>query len=272
MTELEIIERLRRRFPTKGKGLILGIGDDCAIFRPPGSREDLVFTTDQLIEGVHFRPRTPAHRIGQKAMGRALSDIAAMGATPRFSLISLAIPKSFNITGFYDGVNRFDVPVAGGDLARSKSIACDVVICGSVPRGTALRRDGAKPGDTIYVSGPLGANALSGYRKMPEPRLTLGRKLRGRATACMDISDGLSIDLYRLCKASGTGAFLHNIPVASGATQELALHGGEDYELLYTGRNLSGIAIGVMNDGPAGLVTYNGYPIPPQGWDHFSRP
>jgi thiamine-monophosphate kinase len=203
-------------------------------------------------------------------MGRALSDIAAMGAEPRICFVSLAVPRTFDIDGFYRGLNRFHVPVAGGDLARSKSVYCDVVICGAVPRGRALRRDGAKPGDAIYVSGVLGENAACGYRKLPVPRLAFGRKLRGRATACMDISDGLSIDLYRLCMASETGAFLHKVPAAKGATEEQALHGGEDYELLYTGRDLPGIAIGVMNDGPAGLVLFGGYPMAPEGWDHFS--
>lgn len=271
MTELEIVELLRRRLPQTGRGLILAIGDDCAIFRPAGSREDLVFTTDPLIEGIHFRSGTAAHRIGQKAMGRALSDIAAMGATPRFCLISLAIPKGFAIEAFYRGVNRYRVPIAGGDLAHTRRISCEVMVCGSVPRGAALRRDGAKAGDTIYVSGPLGANAASGYRKMPEPRLKLGQQLRRRAHACMDISDGLSIDLHRLCQASNLAATLHRIPVAPGASLEHALHGGEDYELLYTGRDLPGIPIGEMTTGPSGEVTYDGLPVKRMGWDHFGN-
>lgn len=271
MTELEIVARLKKMLPGKAKGLILGIGDDCAIYRPAGSREDLVFTSDQLVEGVHFRSGTAAHRIGQKAMGRALSDVAAMGAEPRFAIVSLAIPRRFDIDGFYLGVRRFAVAIAGGDLARARHVACDVVVCGAVRRGSGLRRDGAKPGDTIYVSGPLGGNAASGYRRMPEPRLTLGRKLRGRATSCIDVSDGLSIDLYRVCMASNVGAFVSRLPVAEGASEENALHGGEDYELLYTGRDLPGIAIGTINDGPPGLVSYNGYPLAPRGWDHFAN-
>jgi thiamine-monophosphate kinase len=270
MTELEIIDRLRRKLPPKGRGLVLGIGDDCAIYRSPGSREDLVFTTDQFLEDVHFRRGTPAHRIGQKAVARALSDIAAMGADPRFCLISLAMPRRFDLDGFYRGARRLKVAIAGGDLARSRRFTCDVVVCGSVPRGEALRRDGARAGDAIYVSGPLGAAAASGYRTMPVPRIDVGRKLRGRATACMDISDGLSIDLYRLCMASGVGAFLHHIPQAPAATPEQALHGGEDYELLYTGRDLPGICIGAIHDGPPGYLSLDGYPIAPVGWDHFA--
>jgi thiamine-monophosphate kinase len=270
MTELEIIERLRRSLPSRGRGLVLGIGDDCAIYRSPGSREDLVFTTDQLIEDVHFRRGTAAHRIGQRAVARALSDIAAMGADPRFLLISLAVPRGFDIDGFYRGARRLKVPIAGGDLARSRRLTCDVVVCGSAPRATALRRDGARAGDEIYVSGPLGGAAACAFRKMPEPRLALGRRLRGRATACIDLSDGLAIDLYRLCMASGTGAFLHHIPQASSATVEQALHGGEDYELLYTGRDLPGIRIGVVSDGPPGYISRDGYPLAPLGWDHFA--
>jgi thiamine-monophosphate kinase len=269
MTELEIVELLRKRLGTTARGIVLGIGDDCAIYRSPGAREDLVFTTDQLVESVHFRPGLAPHRIGWKAMGRALSDIAAMGAVPRFSLVSLAIPRRFDIESFYRGARRFRMPVAGGDLTRARRFSCDVVVCGSVPRGTALRRDGARPGDTIYVSGPLGGNAASGYRRMPEPKLVEGRKLRGRATACMDVSDGLSIDLYRLCMASKVGAFLHRVPAASGASEQQALHGGEDYELLYTGSDLPGIAIGTINEDPPGLVSFRGFPLAPLGWDHF---
>ena len=271
MTELEIIERLRKRLPVSGRGLVLGIGDDCAIYRPRGSSEDLVFTTDQLIEGTHFRPGTPARLIGAKAIARALSDIAAMGADSRFCLVSLAIPRGFDLDAFYRGAGKLKVPVAGGDLARSRTVSVDVVVCGSVPRGAALRRDGAKPGEGIYVSGPLGRAAARGYRTMPEPRLAFGRKLRNRASACMDISDGLAIDLYRLCVSSAAGAFLHHIPAAVGATREHALHGGDDYELLYTGRDLPGIRIGTINDGPPGYLSLDGYPLEPRGWDHFAH-
>lgn len=274
MTELEIVELLRRRTKSRDPRLVLGIGDDCAIYRQPGARDDLLFTSDQVIEGVHFAPGAPARRIAEKAVLRALSDIAAMGGDPRFCLVSLAAPKDFRFDLFFEGVRRVcrhhRLTLAGGDLARARTICCDVVVCGAAPRGAALRRDGARPGDEIYVSGPLGGAAARRYRTLPEPRLREGRALRGRATACMDLSDGLAIDLFRLCQASRTGAFLHQVPVAEGATLEQALHGGEDYELLYTGHNLPGIRIGVIHDGPAGLVTLEGYPVPPSGWDHFA--
>jgi thiamine-monophosphate kinase len=272
MTELEIIERLRLQ--TSAKGLVLGIGDDCAIYRSPGASEDLLFTTDQLIEGTHFLPNTPPRRIAWKAIARALSDIAAMGGTPKFCLLSLAAPARFDFDTFYSAVRRvserYKMTLAGGDLAKSKQVACDVVICGSTPRGSALRRDTAQPGDELYVSRPLGMAAACGYRNLPEPRLSEGRKLRGRATACMDLSDGLGIDLYRMCLASRTGASLDSVPVAADASLEQALHGGEDYELLYTGRDLPGIRIGTMTEGPAGVITLNGNPLPHKGWDHFA--
>src|SRR5262249_15433153 len=147
--------------------LKLGIGDDCAIFNPrPG--QDLLFTTDMLIEDVHFRRSTHSPEdAGHKALARGLSDIAAMGGEPRFCLLSLAVPRWANqgwVDNFYSGflrlARRTATPLAGGDLARAGRMACDVVVCGSVPTGSAMRRSGARPGDGIYVSGRLGGSAL----------------------------------------------------------------------------------------------------------------
>src|SRR5206468_1153353 len=148
--------------------LVLGIGDDCAIFRPPGARDDLLFTTDLLIEDVHFRRETHrAAEIGHKALARGLSDIAAMGGDPRFCLVSLALAHWAAqdwIDGFYRGLlrlaKRYGCALAGGDLARAERLTCDIVVCGAVPKGRALRRDGARPGDAIFVSGKLGGSAL----------------------------------------------------------------------------------------------------------------
>jgi thiamine-monophosphate kinase len=277
VTEIERIEQLRQRFGIAGKqrGVVIGIGDDCAIFRPSGSSEDLVFTTDQVVEGVHFRLGASAQRIGHRALARALSDIAAMAADPRFCLISLAVPRRFDVDRFYRGIQmvarKYRVVVAGGDMARAHAVTCDVVVCGSVRRGQALLRSGARPGETVYVSGPLGRAAASGYSGVPEPRIAFARKLRQRASACMDLSDGLSIDLYRLCVASGVGASVQNIPIASGATEAQALHGGEDYELLYTGpAGLPGIPIGSVTDGPPGCVALHRHLLAPEGYDHFA--
>ncbi|MCL5743505.1 MAG: thiamine-phosphate kinase, partial [Acidobacteria bacterium] len=174
-----------------------------------------------LIEQVHFLPSThKPEEVGYKALARGLSDIAAMGGTPRFCLLSLALAPWSDEKwrrGFFRGFLRLAgeaaAPLAGGDMARASRVSCDVVVCGAAPRGTALRRDGARPGDAIYVSGSLGGAAL-GLRTRkgkawkrhlrPEPRLRLGRFLRERlrATSAMDLSDGLSIDLCRLCRAS----------------------------------------------------------------------
>jgi thiamine-monophosphate kinase len=267
MSEQSLVEWIRRRAGrTRERRVILGIGDDCAIYRPSPA-EDLVFTTDFVIEGVHFLPEDPLEACGAKALARGLSDIAAMGAAPRFALISVAGPQEREIRRFYEGLLQWRVPIAGGDVARAERLTCDVVVCGVVPRGEALRRDGARPGDRIYLSGPLGAAAARGYHvpPVPQPRIELGQRLRGRASACMDISDGLSTDLDRLCRASGVAGLVENVPAAAGATPDDALHGGDDYELLYTGPpGLEGFDIGCIAAGPPGVN------LQPRGWDHFT--
>src|SRR5450432_554512 len=214
LMETRLIESIGRRvrLPLTG-GLILGIGDDCAIFRPRGSAEDLLFTTDMLIEGVHFLREThTAADIGWKSLARGLSDIAAMGGEPRFCLLSLALAPWSDarwLDSFYRGLlalaQSAGATLMGGDLARSSLVMADIVVAGTVPRGKALRRDGARAGDAVYVSGALGGSALGlatgsgrawARHKRPEPRLALGRFLREKvATAAMDLSDGLSLDL-----------------------------------------------------------------------------
>lgn len=297
--ERELIERIRKRVPlVRGPGTVLGIGDDCAIFRQARAAEDLLFTTDMLIEDVHFRRETyRAEDVGWKALARGLSDIAAMGGDPRFCLLSLSLApwaETRWVDGFYRGLLRLAVreqtPLLGGDLARSAKCMCDIVVCGAVPRGRALRRDGARAGNAIYVSGKLGGSALGLDRGRgpawkrhlhPEPRLALGRFLRSerRATAAMDLSDGLSLDLSRLCLASGLSAHIESPPVFPGATLEQALHGGEDYELLFTVparthvppefEGLPLTRIGTMRIGRPGAVECHGVPLAPLGYDHF---
>src|SRR3954451_18995982 len=149
MSEVETIERLRRRVPAVHGELVLGIGDDCAVYRPRGAREDLLLTTDLMVEGVHFHREdaSPAF-IGHKSLARGLSDIAAMGGEPKFCLVSLAIPKTWqrHIDEFYRGLLRLarqsNTQVAGGDLAKADRIAVDIIVCGAVKKGKALRRDG----------------------------------------------------------------------------------------------------------------------------------
>ncbi len=277
MDELSLVDRIRRLAPARG--LVLGIGDDCAIYRPR-TGEDLLFTTDFLIEDVHFRRDTctPAV-VGHRALARSLSDIAAMGGQPRFTLLSLALPPWAGrkwIDAFFRGflklAARTGTTLAGGDLSRSEKVTCDVMVCGTVARGKALRRDGARVGDLLYVSGALGKP----WSKTFEPRLELGRALIGKATAAIDLSDGLSLDLRRVCLASGVAAEVDEVPVVRGATLEQALHGGEDYEVLFTlpreRRPPAGvIRIGKMARGKRGAVRFQGKPLQPLGFNHFRQ-
>jgi thiamine-monophosphate kinase len=252
--------------------LALGIGDDAALFRPTPTHE-MVLTCDWFLEGTHFLlDRDTPDSVGWKCLARAVSDIAAVGGAPKCFLLSLAIPRSRTgvwLNGFLRGLNRaartFGCPLAGGDTTERKEILINVTVIGEVPRERALLRSGAKPGDLIYVSGRLG-EAEAGLRRIrqrkkaaaanspflqkhlyPEPRLKLGRWLAEKklASAMMDISDGLSSDVPRLCQASGGGAIVNaaQLPKLSRVFQaelsgserlQLALHGGDDYELLFT--------------------------------------
>ncbi len=264
-------ERVRSR--KLEKGVKLGIGDDAALVAVKRGQE-LILTTDMSIEDVHFSHRLhPAEAVGHRALARSLSDVAAMGGVPRYVLLSLATSKRVTrawVSGFYRGMQalarRFGVRLVGGDtaLVPGKTFI-DVLVAGEVPIGKALRRSGARAGDQIFVSGRLGLSAL-GLRLLqskrggsrlrieaaareavqahlyPEPQCALGRFLssRGMVSALMDLSDGLSTDLSRLCAASGVGARLWaakipgpNLPEAEDSLQ-LALHGGEDYQLLFT--------------------------------------
>ena len=266
MSEDSIIGKLRRRSPL--------IGDDCAVIPSPSGR-DLLLKADLSIEGVHFTRDWKPEDIGARAVARSLSDIAAMGGTPLYCLVSLALAPWTDerwIDGFYRGVYKLlrkaKASLAGGDISHAEQFICDVALCGEVAKGKALLRSGARVGDALYVSGPLG-----GWRNKRAivPRLEFGRKLLGVATACMDISDGLALDLHRLCKASGVAAELDNLPLLQGATIDQALHDGEDYELLYTApprAKTAGIRIGSITKGIPGAVRYGGKALKPIGYDH----
>lgn len=326
--ELELIRTIRDRANRigTGRGLSLGIGDDCALLRlKPG--EEVAVTTDLSIDGRHFRLNWhPAEAVGHRTLARGLSDLAAMGARPLAAFISLGLPPHLTsgrrswISRFYDGLlalaEAHDCPVAGGDLAQSPVALADIVLTGAVSRGRALLRSGARPGDLIYVTGKLGGAATglaqltklatdSVSRKLtipkklaptlqphlyPQPRIPQGMWLqrRGAATACIDISDGLSTDLLHLCEESSVRAEIDSdaLPLAPGATLEQALHGGEDYELLFTARPnarlpraIAGVPvtqIGRMIRRRAGqpdisLRTAEGVrPLERHGWEHFS--
>lgn len=268
-SEADFIAWIRRHTPRGSKGLTLGIGDDAALLSmPPG--QELILTTDMSIEDVHFISALhPPQAVGHRALARSLSDIAAMGGTPRFALLSLATSRHVKrawMEGFFKGfcalARKFGVVIIGGDTAVvSGATSVDVIVTGEVPRARALRRSGAKAGDRIFVSGRLGMAALglrllvarSRVRKrseraalrahlFPQPQCALGQFLSRQrlASAMMDLSDGLSIDLRRLCESSGVGAnlFADQIPAPpvpdTDDAKELALHGGEDYQLLFT--------------------------------------
>lgn len=296
-SEIGLINRIRAKASGESPGLRIAIGDDCAVWKPPAGQE-LLFTTDLLVEDVHFR--RAEHRpsdAGWKALARGLSDIAAMGGEPCFCLSSLSLPAGLGdawIDRFYDGLLELAVrercPLIGGDLSSGERIVCDIVVCGAVRAGKALTRSGARTGDRICVTGTLGGSALGLETKRgpawrrhlrPEPRLEAGRKIRRHATAAMDLSDGLSIDLHRLCLESGVAAEIDGVPIFRGASEEQALHGGEDYELLFTwpsGRRIPHLAggmpitpIGRIVQGPSGRVNLRGKRLRQAGWDHFRK-
>jgi thiamine-monophosphate kinase len=266
VTEDSIIAKLRRRSPL--------IGDDCAVIPSP-TGQDLLLKADLSIEGVHFTRDSTAAEIGARAVARSLSDIAAMGGTPLYCLLSIALAPWTGqkwISDFYRGIYKLlrqtNVSLAGGDISHAHQFICDVMLCGSVAKGKALLRSGAKPNDVLYVSGPLGGWR---HKRRITPRLEFGRKLVGVATACMDISDGLALDLHRLCKASGVAAALDHVPLLQGATLDQALHDGEDYELLFTAPQrvkAPGIRIGSITKGKPGAVRFGGKPLKPIGYDH----
>jgi thiamine-monophosphate kinase len=274
-SEKALIAAIRRRVKstTAGRGLNAavkaGIGDDCAVLRLPASHETLV-TTDFSLEEMHFRREWhPADSVGHRCLARGLSDIAAMGGKPVAAFLSLALPRDLPqgwVKDFIGGLLRlaekYGVTLNGGDTAESpRGVLADIVVVGSVPKGKAILRSGARPGDRIYVSGELGGSAAaiaqlrahpkkklktSDYRRhfYPEPRVKLGQILREKslATAMIDLSDGLSTDLAHICEESGVGAEIEEASIprarvgkpAREVDLDLALHGGEDYELLFT--------------------------------------
>jgi thiamine-monophosphate kinase len=332
--ESALLDQIRKLANRPGTGGIrLGIGDDCALLRlKPG--EELAVTTDLSIAGRHFQLEWhPSEAVGHRTLARGLSDIAAMGARPLAAFLSLGLPRALTLAhgprpawvdGFFTGLlalaDIHHTPLAGGDLAESPLAAADIVLIGAVPRGKALLRSGAQPGDRIFVTGALGGSAaglarLSQRKRAigrpsmlnakppdplahplarhlwPEPRISQGLWLRRRhvATAAIDLSDGLSTDLDHLCAESGVSAVIDAaaLPIDPGATLEQALHGGEDYELLFTARpdaviprRIAGVAvtpIGGVVPRRSGkprvvLIDKSGLrgPMPPRGWQHFS--
>ena len=298
MRELELIERIRRGGKAYRGGVRVGIGDDCAVLRMRAG-EEMVVTTDFSLEGRHFRRDWhTAESAGWRCLARGLSDVAAMGGRPVAAFLSLALPAGFEVEwvdgflrGFRELGERFAVELAGGDTAEAPGgeVLADVVLVGAVRRGRALLRSGARVGDGVYVTGRLGGAAAElermaagerggrGRQAFPEPRVQVGRALvrRGLATACMDLSDGLPTDLRHLCAASGVGVELDEAPVAAGATLAQALHGGEDYELLFTSagkvpKKISGVEVTRVGTAVAAAgVCFRGEQLRAGGWEHF---
>jgi len=326
--EKKLIERIANAIPFRAwsphhAALRLGIGDDAAVLRPPRHAE-WVLTCDAFLENVHFllRVHTP-EAVGYKSLARATSDLAAMGAAPRFFLLSLALPARLTrrwldqfLAGMASAARKFQLALVGGDTAEHATLAICITVIGEVAPGRAVTRAGARPGDLICVSGTLGAaqlglelvlRALAGKRRWkpllpphlyPELRLALGQWLSRRrmASAMIDTSDGLSTDLARICAASGVGARLWasripcvRVPAALRGRGfdplELALHGGEDYELLFTvprrlSKNLPSFHQGVpltrigeiTREKKIQIVRPDGgaRPLLPRGWVHFS--
>jgi thiamine-monophosphate kinase len=323
MAEKALIAQIRRAAARrKSPAVITGIGDDCAILRLAargGKQAETLVTTDFSLEGIHFRREWHSpESIAQRCLTRGLSDIAAMGGKPVAAFLSLALPSDLP----QSWVDRFSrrlmevaekngLALAGGDTAQSPAgILADIVLVGSVPRGKAILRSGARPGDLIYVSGELGGSAAAvlaleknpqrklGPRKSlrhfyPQARIELGRILREKelVSAMIDTSDGLSTDLAHICEESGVGAELQAeaIPRAKvGKTGgkvdlDLALHGGEDYELLFTaplGKQIpspiKGVRItqiGRIIQGRRVFLNRAGkrHELLPQGWEHFRK-
>jgi thiamine-monophosphate kinase len=305
----------KSRLPKNGR-VVTGIGDDCAVLRLPAGH-DLLTTTDFSLENVHFkRAWHAAESVGHRCLARGLSDIAAMGGEPMAAFLSLAVPAKLP-QAWVDKFTRallklareFGVTLAGGDSAQSPAgILADIVVLGSVPKGKAVLRSGARPGDRIYVTGLLGGSAaaldqLFSKRKLapqqfprhffPQPRVFQGQFLRANnlVSSMIDISDGLSTDLNHVCEESGVGdeIWAKAIPRATiGKSDELihlkfALHGGDDYELLFTARpaqriplTILGIPITCIGEISRGrnvsIISKTGNsPLKARGWQHFQH-
>ncbi|HET6977659.1 MAG TPA: thiamine-phosphate kinase [Pyrinomonadaceae bacterium] len=333
-SEFDFIDALRQRAGASAHSLVAGIGDDAAVLRNSAGKETVI-TADLLVEDIDFRrSTTPPQLLGHKALAVSLSDIAAMGARPLWSMISIGVPEDVWQTDFverlYDGLfelaNRYGLQLIGGDTSRTnENIVIDSIVSGECSAGKAVMRSGARAGDQIFVTGSLGA-AAAGLRLIergahlaeqnladddsqkldhlllrqlrPEPRVGWGIVLGEErlATAMIDLSDGLSSDLNRLCTASNVGALVDSalLPIDDRVTElcgrraldplQLALHGGEDFELLFTvrpediarlPRRVDGVEIkrvGEVKTASEAVTISEGsrtWELKPGGWKHF---
>ena len=312
--EFDLIARIRARVATRAD-VVLGIGDDAALLAPPPGRQ-LVVTADTLNEGVHFPRGTSPADVGWKALAVNLSDLASMGAEPAWCTLSLSLPQSDPawIEGFLDGfldlAGQHGIALVGGDTTRGP-LSIAVTAMGLVEPGRALRRDGARVGDEVWVTGTLGdaagglalldrepVPALRARLDRPTPRVAAGRALAGIATACVDVSDGLLADLGHVCARSHVAAHLDvdALPASAalreafGEADRIALQasGGDDYELCFTAPADAGADIGAVSAQLGLRITRIGrivagegvHPVdaksqpwssPRRGYDHFAE-
>ena len=312
--EFDLIARIRARVATRAD-VVLGIGDDAALLAPPPGRQ-LVVTADTLNDGVHFPRGTSPADVGWKALAVNLSDLASMGAEPAWCTLSLSLPQSDPawIEGFLDGfldlAGQHGIALVGGDTTRGP-LSIAVTAMGLVEPGRALRRDGARVGDEVWVTGTLGdaagglalldrepVPALRARLDRPTPRVAAGRALAGIATACVDVSDGLLADLGHVCARSHVAAHLDvdALPASAalmeviGEADRIALQasGGDDYELCFTAPADAGADIGAVSAQLGLRITRIGrivagegvHPVdaksqpwssPRRGYDHFAE-
>lgn len=305
MDEFELI---RRYFDRKGsqRGVATGIGDDGAVLLP-GSNVDQIQVVDTLVAGVHFPVETFPCDIAYRAVAVNLSDIAAMGGYPRWMTLALTVVNADEqwlqdfATGLFDAADEFDVALVGGDTTRGAAMVVTVAITGEVENGAALLRSGAHAGNTIYVTGTVGDAAagleclqngkhdtfLAARFLRPTPRMAIGRALVGKASAAIDISDGLYGDLKKLLSASGVRGSVNidHLPLSTALTerysraeqQQYALRGGDDYELCFTANaaavaDIVGVtAIGEVTDGDGLILIADGAVVDfdDSGYRHF---
>ena len=303
--EFGLIDRIAR-LAGRGRraGVVLGIGDDAAILRLHRG-EELVATTDAAVAGVHFRlDHETARLAGRRAALGCLSDLAAMGARPLGLLLALALPPALPVATALDLVRgllaesrRANAPLVGGNVTRAQGTSLTLTALGAVRRGRALRRDRGRAGDRLFVTGALGQSALERargrVRTAPEPRIDAGRRLARLSAvgACIDLSDGLASDLLQLCRASGVAARLETarVPMPTGFAAacararldplQLALAGGEDYELLFSVRRAGPgaaalarrlrVPVSEVGRLEPGRPRVRGLPLGARGWRHF---
>ena len=266
--EFDLVAELRRRFPL--------VGDDAAVVAPPAGH--LLLAADAIVGGIDFLPDEPVVQVGRRAVLANVSDIAAMGGRPLHVLVSILAPAGIDVLGLVAGIAAgvadYGCEVAGGDLSSTAGpLVVSVAITGCVDDGGApVLRSGARPGDGVFVTGPLGSAAAAGYRFgggwVPRARVAEGREARlAGATAMIDVSDGFAADLGHLLDASGVGVELVHLPVARSATEAQALGGGEDYELIFTLPSSASPPRGAIR---VGTTTADVSQRPPDvaGWQH----